>query len=72
MVASRVDEEISILRSWKRMSGGYDETANRVNASYAETGDIHQTMRETRLPFDVVWEMVGMKDEMDWMETGEE
>ena len=72
MLASRVDEEISILRSWKRMSGGYDETAKLVNASYAETGDIHQTMRETRLPFDVVWEMVGMKDEMDWMDTGEE
>ena len=69
MVTSRVDEEISILRSWKRMSGGYDETANRVNASYAETQDIHQTMRETRLPFDVVWEMVGFKDEIDWMET---
>jgi hypothetical protein len=72
MVASRVDEEISILRSWKRMSGGYDAISKRVNASYAETGDIHQTMRETRLPFDVVWEMVGFKDEMDWMETGEE
>jgi hypothetical protein len=68
MVASRVDEEISILRSWKRMSGGYDETANRVNASYARTQDIHRTMRETRLPFDLVWEMVGLKDEMDWME----
>ena len=71
MLASRVDEEISILRSWKQMSGGYDAISKRVNASYAETGDIHQTMRETRLPFDVVWEMVGMKDEMDWMDTKE-
>jgi hypothetical protein len=68
MVASRVDEEISILRSWKRVSGGYDTTAKLVNASYAETEDIHQTMRETRLPFAVVWEMVGFKDEMDWMD----
>ena len=57
MVASRVDAEIAILRSWKRMSGGYDETAKLVNKSYAETGDIRETMRETRLPFDVVWEM---------------
>ena len=72
MVASRVDEEISILRSWKRMSGGYDAISKRVNASYAETQDIHQTMRETRLPFDVVWEMVGFKDEMDFVETGED
>ena len=29
-------------------------------------------MRETRLPFDVVWEMVGFKDEMEWIETGED
>ena len=47
---------------------GYDETAKRVNKSYAKTEDIHETMRETRLPFDVVWEMVGFKDEMDWMD----
>ena len=47
----------------------YDETAKRVNRSYAETEDIHQTMRETRLPFPVVWEMVGFRDEMEWMET---
>ena len=72
MVASRVDEEIAILRSWKRMTTGYDETAKLVNKSYAETGDIHQTMRETRLPFDCVWEMVGFKDEFDFVETGED
>jgi hypothetical protein len=72
MVASRVDEEISILRSWRRMPGGYDEIARQVNKSYAETGDIHQTMRETRLPFDVVWEMVGFKDEFDFLEIGED
>jgi hypothetical protein len=72
MVASRVDEEIAILRSWRRMTAGYEETAKLVNKSYAETGDIHQTMRETRLPFDVVWEMVGFKDEMDFVETGED
>jgi hypothetical protein len=69
MVVSRVDEEISILRSWKRMSGGYDAISKRVNATYAETGDIRETMRELRLPFDVVWEMVGFRDEMDWVET---
>ena len=69
MVVSRVDEEISTLRSWKRMPGGYDAISKRVNASYAETGDIRETMRETRLPFDVVWEMVGFRDEMDWVET---
>ena len=53
-------------------TNGYDETAKRVNKSYAETGDIHQTMGETRLPFDVVWEIVGFKDEFDFVETGED
>ena len=71
MVASRVDEEISILRCWKRMSGGYDAISKRVNATYAETGDIRETMRELRLPFDVVWEMVGFRDEMDCLDTQE-
>ena len=57
-----VEEEISILRSWRRMPGGYDAISKRVNASYAETGDIRETMRETELTFDVVWEMVGYAD----------
>ena len=51
------------------MPGGYDAISKRVNATYAETGDIRETMRELRLPFDVVWEMVGFRDEMDWVET---
>ena len=67
MIASRVDEEISILRSWRRMPGGYDAISKRVNASYAETGDIRETMRETRLPLDVVWEMVGYSDYFAFM-----
>jgi hypothetical protein len=48
---------------------GYDGMSKRVNASYRRTGDIRLTMSETELTFDVVWEMVGMKDEMDWVET---
>ena len=56
----------------------YDATAALVieefsklgeSATYAETRDIRETMRETRLPFDVVWEMVGFRDEMDWVES---
>ena len=34
-----VEEEISILRSWKRMSGGYDATAKLVNEEIAKLGD---------------------------------
>ena len=67
MIASRVDEEIPILRSWKRMPGGYDAISKRVNATYADTGDIRETMRETRLPLDVVWEMVGYSDYFAFM-----
>lgn len=48
---------------------GYDGTAARVNASYISTGDIRLTMLETGLPFDIVFEMVGFKDEMDWVDT---
>ena len=51
---------------------GYDGMSKRVNASYAETQDIRETMRDTGLPFDVVWEMVGFKDKFDFVETGED
>ena len=57
-----VEDEIAILRSWRRMPDGYDAISKRVNASYTDTGDIRETMRETRLPFDVVWEIVGYAD----------
>ncbi len=39
MVASRVDEEIAILRSWKRMPSGYDATAKKVNEEISKLGD---------------------------------
>ena len=45
--------------------------SKRVNASYRRTGDIRLTMRETELTFDVVWEMVGFRDEMDCLDTQE-
>jgi hypothetical protein len=41
---------------------GYDGMAARVNASYRRTGDIRLTMRETELPFALVWEMIGGAD----------
>jgi len=39
MVVSQVDEEISILRSWKRVSDGYDKTAKKVNEEISKLGD---------------------------------
>ena len=44
---------------------GYDAISKRVNASYSRTGDIGVTMKEIGLPFDLVWEMVGLKDVVD-------
>ena len=40
-------------------SMGFDEITFGVNRSYRRTGGLRKTMSETRLPFDLVWEMVG-------------
>ena len=50
----------------------YRELSEIVNASYAKTKDIRDTMRETGVSFSEVWEMVGMKDCFDFEETGED
>ena len=50
------------------MTRTYDELSKMVNASYAETKDIRETMKQTGLAFDEVWDMTGMKDWMDFME----
>ena len=44
----------------------YDELSEIVNKSYRKTRDIRETMKETGLSFDEVWEMVGMKDWFEW------
>lgn len=50
----------------------YDELSEIVNKSYRKTRDIRETMKETGLSFDEVWEMVGLKDCFDFQETGED
>jgi hypothetical protein len=65
----RIRKELVATYRRSNPTEGYDGMSKRVNKSYAETQDIRETMRDTELPFDVVWEMVGMKDEMDWVET---
>ena len=68
MVAGRLDAEISILCSWKRMSGGYDEISMRVNESIAELGedatfaDLAGIDRKLRLPRGTAFEMSGFAD----------
>ena len=68
MVVSCVDEEISILRSWKRMSGGYDAISKRVNESISELGedatfaDLAGIDRKLGLPRGTSFEMSGFAD----------
>ena len=50
----------------------YRELSEIVNASYAKTKDIRETMRETGVSFSEVWEMVGLKDYFDFEEIGED
>ena len=47
----------------------YDELSNLVNEVYKKNGSIRQTMKETGLSFDIVWDMTGHKDYFDFKET---
>ncbi len=53
------------------MNGSYDELSKMVNESYARTKDIRETMRETGVSFTEAWEMIGMKDYFDFVESDE-
>ena len=52
----------------KNLDPTYDELSRMVHTSYSENQSIRQTMRETNLPFDEVWDMTGYKDWMDFYE----
>ena len=52
-----------------RMS--YDELSKVVNESYAKTNNIRKTVKETGIPFDLVWDMTGMKDYFDFYDGDE-
>ena len=43
-----------------------------MNETYKTTGDIRETMKETGLSFDEVWDMTGFKDWFDFVETDED
>ena len=64
----RIRRELVIEYIKEHPTEGYDGMVTRVNQAYAETGDIRQTIKDTGLPFDLVWEMVGFKDQMDFMD----
>jgi hypothetical protein len=67
----RIRKELVATYRRSNPTEGYDGMSKRVNASYRRTGDIRLTMSETELTFDVVWEMVGFRDEMDCLDTQE-
>ena len=52
--------------------GSYDELSAKVNKSYKRTNDVRETVKETGIDFDVVWEMLGFKDYFDFYETEED
>ena len=60
------DDEIKILRGWKRLSGGCDEISKRVNEVYAKTEEICETVKETAESFDIIFEIIGFKDELNF------
>jgi hypothetical protein len=54
------------------MKLSYRELSKTVNDSYKKTEDVRETVKETGVPFDVVWESVGLKDWFDFYETDED
>ena len=47
----------------------YEELSKTVNESYAKTNDIRKTVKETGIPFPLVWDMTGYKDYFDLYEN---
>ena len=52
----------------KTLDASYDELSRIVNECYKKNGDIRETMKETDLPFDIVWDCLGFKDYFDFYE----
>ena len=66
----RIRKELWVKYLKENPPEGYDGMSDRVNASYRRTGDVRLTMKDTGLPFDIVWDMVGFKDMDDFGSTG--
>ena len=47
----------------------YDDISKLVNDTYKDNPDIRTLALELVLPFDVVWECLGFKDYLDFVET---
>ena len=53
----------------KPVDANYDELSKIVNECYKKNNNIRETMKETGLAFDIVWDMTGHKDYFDFKET---
>jgi hypothetical protein len=56
--------------AWMKLS--YEELSKTVNDSYKKTEDVRETVKETGVPFNEVWDMTGLKDWFDFYETDED
>ena len=41
--------------------GSYDELCEKVNETYRRADNVCETVKETGIHFDIVWEMLGLK-----------
>jgi len=68
MNENSIDDEIKLLRGWKRLSGGYDEIAKRVNDEIVKLGksgtfgDLKGIDKKLRLTRGTSFEMGGYTD----------
>ena len=68
MNENNLDVEIKILRSWKKLSGGYDAIAKKVNYEITKLGDtctfseLAKIDTKLGLPRGTSWEMGGFAD----------
>jgi hypothetical protein len=49
----------------------YGELCVKVNKTYKRMSDVRETVKETVIDFDIVWDMLGFKDWYGFYETRE-
>ena len=66
-----IEYEIAFLKRLSKSyrNVGYGELMKTVNESSAKTNDIRETVKETGIPFSLVWDMTGYKDYFDLYEN---
>ena len=47
----------------------YDDISKLVNDAYKDNPDIRTIAKDLGLPFDLIWDMTGLKDYFDFEDT---